>query len=164
MLGRADILPDIFLILSHAYLIGVSVDSYGTHSAHYQWHIFWLKSCPTCACDVLKTDQVSPLTSLPCQILLYRELLAFKASLHSSSNQRFDFLGIVVPLVMLFSALVMCLTKDSKGSASSKMSSAIMSKQRSWNHSQSALVNTQCKGAQLDWVSAPVGRIEVSIR
>ena len=40
-------------------------------------------------------------------------VLAFKASRHSSSNQGFDFLGIVVALGMLsFPALVICLTKE----------------------------------------------------
>ena len=34
LLGRADILPDIFLTLSHTCLMGVSADSFETYSAH----------------------------------------------------------------------------------------------------------------------------------
>ena len=53
--------------------------------------------------------------------------------------------------------------KECKGSPSSRMSSVILSKHRSWNSSQSALENTQWEGSQLGWVSATDVRIEVSM-
>ena len=63
---------------------------------------------------------VSPLNSWLCRTLLSRARQAFRASRHSSSNQGFDFLGMVVALGMQsFAALVMCSTKECKGSASS---------------------------------------------
>ena len=65
---------------------------------------------------------------------------------HSSSNQGFDFFGMVVALGMLsFAALVMSSTKECKGSASN-VSSVIFSKHRSLNCSKSALENTQWDG------------------
>ena len=156
-------LPDIFLTLSHTCLMGVSADSFETYSAH-DLRFFWLKSRRACACDFLNADRLSPLNSRLCRTLLSRARLAFRASRHSSSNQGFDFLGMVVALGMLsFAALVMCSTKDCKGSPSSRMSSVILSKHRSSNSSQSALENTQWEGSQPGCVSATGGRIEVSM-
>ena len=127
-LGGQMFLPDIFLTLSHTCFIGVLADSFDTYSAH-DWRFFWLKSHRAFACDLLKADMVSPLNSRLCRTLLSRALLAFRASRHSSSNQRFDFLGMVVdPGMYLFAALVMCLTKECKGSASPSISSEMLSK------------------------------------
>ena len=126
-LGGQIFLPDIFLTLSHTCLMGVSADSFETYSAH-DLRFFWLKSRRACACDFLNADRLSPLNSRLCRTLLSRARLAFRASRHSSSNQGFDFLGMVVALGMLsFAALVMCSTKDCKGSPSSRMSSVILS-------------------------------------
>ena len=114
--------------------------------------------------DFLKADRLSPLNSRLCRTILSRARLAFRASRYSSSNQGFDFLGMVVVLGMLsFVALVMCSTMDCKGSPSSRMSSVILSKHRSSNSSQSALENTQWEGSQLGCVSATGGRIDVSM-
>ena len=93
---------------------------------------FWLKRRRAFTCHLLKADRVSPLSSWLCRTLLSQTRLAFRASPHSSSNQGFDFLGIVVALGMLqFEALVMISTKQCKGSASSRMSSVMPSKHRS---------------------------------
>ena len=111
-LGGQMFLPDIFLTLSHTCFIGVSADSFDTYSAH-DWRFSWLKSHPAFACDLLKADMVSPLNSRLCRTLLSRARLAFRASQHSSSNQGFNFLGMVVALGMQsFAALVMCSTKS----------------------------------------------------
>ena len=119
-LGGQIFLPDIFLTLSHTCLIGVFVDSFETYSAH-DWRFFWLKSRLACVCDLLKADKVSPLRSRLWRTLLSSAHLAFRASRHSSSNQGFDFLGMVVALGMLsFAALVKCSTKEFKGSAYSR--------------------------------------------
>ena len=105
-LGGQIFLPDIFLTLSHTCLIGVFVDSFETYSAQ-DWHFSWLKSRLACAYDLLKADRVSPLSSRLWRTLLSSARLAFRASRHSSSNQGFDFLGMVVALGMLsFAALV----------------------------------------------------------
>ena len=75
----------------------------------------------------------------------------------TGNSRRHDFLGMVVALGMLsFAALVMCSTKECKGSPSSRMSSVILSKHRSSNSSQSALENTQWDGSQLGCVSATI--------
>ena len=162
-LGGQIFLPDIFLTQSHTCLIGVFVDSFETYSAH-DWRFFWLKSCLACACDLLKADKVSPLSSRLWRTLLSSARLAFGASRHSSSNQGFDFLGMVLALGMLsFAALAKCSTKEFKGSASSRMSSVILSMHKSWNCSQSALENTQWEGSQFGCVSATDGRIEVNM-
>ena len=162
-LGGQIFLPDIFLTLSHTCFIGVLADSFDTYSAH-DWRFFWLKSCQAFACDLLKADMVSPLNSRLCSTLSSRALLAFRASRHSSSNQGFVFLGMVVALGMhSFAALVMCSTKECKGSASPSVSSAMLSKHTSWNSSQLALEKTQWEGSQLGCVSATDGRIEVSM-
>ena len=130
-LGGQMFLPDIFLTLSHTCFIGVLADSLDTYSAH-DWRFFWLKSRRAFACDLLKADMVSPPNSRLCRTLLSRAHLAFRASRHSSSNQGFDFLGMVVALGMQsFAALVMCSTKECKGSASSSMSSEMLSKHTS---------------------------------
>ena len=92
-------LPHIFLTPSHTCFIGVSADSFDTDSAH-DWHFFWLKSRRAFACDLLKADMVSPLSYRLCRTLLSKARLAFRASRHSSSNQGFDFLGMVVALGM----------------------------------------------------------------
>ena len=127
-LGGQIFLQDIFLTLSHTCFMGVSADSFETYSAH-DLRFFWLKSRRARACDFLKADRLSPLNSRLCRTLLSRARLAFRASRHSSSKQGFDFLGMVVALGMLsFAALVMCSTKDCKGSPSSRMSSVILSK------------------------------------
>ena len=162
-LGGQIFLPDIFLTLSHTCLMGVSADSFETYSAH-DLRFFWLKSRRACACDFLKADRLSPLNSRLCRTLLSRARLAFRASRNSSSNQGFDFLGMVVALGMLsFAALVMCSTKDCKGPPSPRMSSLILSKHSSSNSSQSALENTQWEGSQFGCVSATGGRIKVSM-
>ena len=162
-LGGQILLPDIFPTLSHACLMGVSADSFETYFAH-DLRFFWLKSRQACACDFLKAVWVSPLNSRLRRTLLSRAHLAFRASRHSPSNQGFDFLGMVVALGMLsFAALVMCSTKECKGSPSSRMSSVILTKHRSSNSSQSALENTQWEGSQLGCVSDTGGRIEVSM-
>ena len=96
-LGGQMFLPDIFLTLSHTCFIGVSADSFDTYSAH-DWHFFWLKSRRAFACDPRKADMVSPLNSRLCRTLLSWARQAFRASRHSSSNQGFDFLGMVVAL------------------------------------------------------------------
>ena len=96
-LGGQIFLPDIFFTLSHTCFIGVLADNFDTYSAH-DWRFFWLKSCRAFACDLLKADIVSPLNSRLCSTLSSRALLAFRASRHSSSNQEFDFLGMVLPL------------------------------------------------------------------
>ena len=153
-------LPDIFLTLSHTCFIGVSADTFDTYSAH-DWRFFWLKSCRAFSCDLLKADMVSPLNSRLCRTLLSR---AFRASRHSSSNQGFDFLGMVVAVGMQsFAALVMCSTKECRGSASSGISSEMLSKHTSWNCSQLALEKTQWEGSQLGCTSATDGRIEISM-
>ena len=114
-------------------------DVFARYFPHSIAHI-WLKSRRAFACDLLKADMVSPLNARLCRILLSRARLAFRASRHSSSNQVFDFLGMVVALGMQsFGALVMCLTKECKGSASSSISSEMLSKHISWNCSQLAL-------------------------
>ena len=160
-LGGQTFLPDIFLTLSHTCLIGVSVDSFETYSV-YDWRFFWLKSRRAWACDLLKADRVSPLNSRLSRALLSRARLAFRASRHSSSNQGFDFFGMVVALGMLsFAALVTSSTKECKGSASSKISSVIFSKHRSLNCSQWALENNQWDGSQLGCIPAGNGKIEV---
>ena len=142
-------LPDIFLTLSHTCFIGVSADSFDTYSAHH-WRFFWLKSRRASACDLLRADMVSPLNSRLCQTLLSRARLAFRASRHSSSNQGFDFLGMLVSLGMQpFATLVMCSTKECKGSASSSISSEMLSKHTSWNCSQLALEKTSGKDHSL---------------
>ena len=90
------------------------------------------------------------LNSRLCRTLLSRVRLAFRASRHSSSNQGFDFLVLFVALGMQsFAALVMCWTKECKGSASSSISSEMLSKHTSWNCSQLALAKTQWEGSQL---------------
>ena len=156
-------LPDIFLTLSHTCFIGVLADSLDTYSAH-DWRFFWLKSHRAFACDLLKADMVSPLNSRLCRTLLSRARLAFRASRHSSSNQGFDFLGMVVALGMQsFAALVMCSTKKCKGSASSSKSSEMLSKHTSWNCSQLALEKNQWEGSPFRCISATDGRIEVSM-
>ena len=128
-LGGQMFLPDIFLTLSHTCFIGVSADSFDTFSAH-DWRFFWLKSRRAFACHLLKADMISPLNYRHCRTLLSRACLAFRASRHSSSNQGFDFLGMVVALGMQsFVALVMCSTKECKGSASSSISWEMLSKQ-----------------------------------
>ena len=138
-LGGKMCLPDIFLTLSHTCFIGVLADSFDTSSAQ-DWRFFWLKSRRAFACDLLKADMVSPLNSRLCRTLLSRALLAFRASRHSSSYQGFDFLGMVVALGMQSpAALIMCLTKECKGTASSSISSEMLSKHTSWNCSQLAL-------------------------
>ena len=130
-LGGHMFLPDIYLILSHTCFIDVSADSFVTYSAH-DWRFVWLKSRRAFACDLLKA--VSPLNARLCRTLLSWARLAFRASRHSSSNQGFDFLGMVVALWMQsFAALVMCPTKECKGSASSSLSSKMLSKHTSWN-------------------------------
>ena len=160
-LGGQMFLPDSFLTLSHTCFIGVLADSFDTYSAH-DWRFFWLKSRRAFAWDLLKADMVSPLNSRLCLTLLSRALLAFRASRHSSSNQGFDFLGMVVALGMhSFAALVTCSTKECKGSASPNISSEILSKHTSWNCSQLALEKTQWEGSQLGCISAAEGRIEV---
>ena len=162
-LGAQTFLPYIFLTLSYTCFIGVSVDSFETYFVH-DWRFFWLKRRRAFACDLLKADRVCPLSSRLCWTLLSRTPLAFRASRHSSSNQGFDFLGIVVALGMLsFAALVMISTKQCKGSASSRMSSLMPSKHRLWNCSQPALENTQCEGSQLGCISADDGRIKISM-
>ena len=129
-LGAQTFLPDIFLTLSHTCLIGVSVDSFETYSAH-DCRFFRLKRHRASACD-RKADMISTLNSRLCQILLSRARLASRASQHSLSNQGFDFFGMVVALGMpSFAALVMYSTKECKGSASSSMSSVILYKQTS---------------------------------
>ena len=145
LLGAQTFFPDIFLTLSLTCFIGVSVDSFETHSVH-DWHFFWSKRRRAFACDLLKADRVSPLSSRLCRTLLSTTRLAFRASRHSSSNQGFHFLGIVVALGMLsFAALVMISTKQCKGSASSRMSSLMPSKHRSWNCSQLTLETPNVK-------------------
>ena len=96
-LGGQMFLPDIFLTLSHTCFIGVLADNFEAYSVH-DWRFFWLKSRRAFACDLLKADMVSPLNSRLCRTLLSRACLAFRASRHSSSNQGFDFLGMVVAL------------------------------------------------------------------
>ena len=161
--GGQMFLPDIFLTLSHTCFIGDSADSFDTYSAH-DWRFFWLKSRRAFACDRLNADMVSPLNSRLCRTLLSKARLAFRASRHSSSNQGFDFLGMVVALGMQsFAALVMCSTKECRGSASSSISSEMLSKHMSWNCSQLALEKTQWEGSQLGCTSATYGRIEVSM-
>ena len=114
-LGGQMFLRDIFLTLSHTCFIGVSADSFDTYSAH-DWRFFWLKSRRAFACDLLKADMVSPLNSRPCRTLLSRARLAFRDSRHSSSNQGFDFSGMVVALGMQsFVALGYVLDKGVKG-------------------------------------------------
>ena len=143
--------------------MGFLADSFDTYSAH-DWRFFWLKSRRAFACDLLKADMVCPLNFRPCQTLLCRALLALRASRHSSSNQGFDFLGMVVALGMhSFAALVMCSTKECKGSASLSIPSEILSKHTSWNCSQLALEKNQWEGSQLGCISATDGRIEVSM-
>ena len=162
-LGGQMFLPDIFLTPSHTCFIGVSADSFYTYSAH-SWRFFWLKGRQALVCDLLKADIVSPLNSRLCGTLLSRAHLAFRASRHSSSNQGFDFLWMVVALGMQsFGALVMCSTKECKGSASSSLSSEMLSKHTSWNCSQLALEKTQWEGSQLGCISATNGRMEVSM-
>ena len=138
--------------------MGVSADSFETYSAH-DLRFFWLKSWRACACDILKADRLSPLNSRLCRTLLSRARLAFRASWHSSSNQRFDFLGMVVALGTLsFVALVMCLTKDCKWSPSSEKVPAPNQSWRGCNHPTS---NWPYQGHQIpyliprttDWLS-----------
>ena len=106
-------------------------------------------------CGVLDTNK-----SLDCVELL----LAFRASRHSSSNQGFDFFGMVVALGMQsFAALVMCSTTECKGSAFSSISTEMLSKQTSWNCSKLTLGKKQWEGSQLGCISATDGRIEVSM-
>ena len=59
--------------------------------------------------------------------------------------------------------LVLCSMKKCEGSASSSISSEMLSKHTSWNCSQLALENTQWEGSQLGCISATDGRIEVSM-
>ena len=121
------------------------VDSFETYSAH-DWRFVWLKSRLACACDLLKADTVSPLSSRLWRTLVSSARLAFRASRNSSSTQGFDFLGMVVALGMLsLAALVKCSTKEFKGSPSSRISSVILSMHKSWNCSQSALENPNGK-------------------
>ena len=130
-LGGQMFLPDIFLTLSHTCFIGVSADSFDTYSAN-DWRFFWLKSRQAFACDLLKADMVSSLNSRLCRTLLSRARLAFRASRHFSSNQGFDFLGMVVALGMQsFAALAICSTKECKGPASSSISLEMLSKHTS---------------------------------
>ena len=162
-LGGQMFLPDIFLPLSHICFIRDSGDSFDTYSAH-DWRFFWLKSCQAFACNLLKADMVSPHNSRLCRTLLSRARLVFRASRHSSSNQGFDCLGMVVALgIQSFAALVMCSTKECKGSASSSISLEMLSKHTSWNYSQLALAKTQWEGSQLGCISATDGRSEVSM-
>ena len=138
-LGRQIFLPDIFLTLSHTCFIVVSADSFDTYSAH-DWRFFWLKSRRAFAFDPLEADMVFPLSYRLCLTLLSRAHLAFRASRHSSSNQGFDFLRMVVALGMQsFAALVMYSTKECKGSASTSISSVIISKHTSLNCTQLVL-------------------------
>ena len=71
-----------------------------------------IKSCisPNLQWRIVLSSKFSTLSNS-----LVQARLAFRSSSHSSSNQRFDFLGMVVALGMLsFAALVMCLTKECK--------------------------------------------------
>ena len=89
------------------------------------WDIFcprltflWLRSrwAWAWAWALLKADTVSPLSSQHCRTHLSRTHLAFRACQHSTSNQGFDFLGMVIALRMLsFAALVWSQQKSVEG-------------------------------------------------
>ena len=84
-------LPDIFFTLSHIYFIGVLVENFDIFCTWVMFHP--VEESRACACGLLKADMLSPLISLPCWTLWSGARLAFRAYLHSSSHQGFDFLG-----------------------------------------------------------------------